>query len=38
MKTWAEHRKEMAMEERREWAVTLLYSAIIFTAVFIAVI
>lgn len=32
LKTWPEHKQEMILEDRTEWAVCLLYATIVFAA------
>ena len=31
MKTWEEHKREMAKEEKKEWIISVTYSVIIFS-------
>ena len=31
MKTWEDHKREIASEEKREWTISIIYSVIIFS-------
>jgi hypothetical protein len=37
MKSWVEHKKDMAIEERNEWILVSVYSVIVFAIVMITI-